>query len=132
MEKNFLWYCNKSLLNGVLLCSRALLALCAWRTDVLSVLTCLACSGALWTWRACRAYSWWWVLTYFSVMSRGGSSRAATSKTEIFVVIVNDFQLLTLLQRAPPWMLQQPYISLWWASCEQGTMFYSLNLFNES
>ena len=36
---------------------------------------------------------------------RGGSRTAATSKVELFVIIVNGFQILS--QTAPPWMWQQ-------------------------
>ena len=34
---------------------------------------------------------------------------AATSKVEFFVII--EIVILTIIKRAPPWMLQQSYIS---------------------
>ena len=40
----------------------------------------------------------------------GGSRTAAVSKMELFVVIVNGFQPLTITQSTPNWMLQRSYI----------------------
>ena len=47
-------------------------------------------------------------LIYRHVCNRGASRTAATSKVVLFVIILIDFQPLTILsQRTPPWRLQQ-------------------------
>ena len=43
----------------------------------------------------------------FLFLFTGGSRTAATSKMELFVIIVNGFSRELLSQRAPSWMLQQ-------------------------
>ena len=40
------------------------------------------------------------------LVNRGGSRTAATSKVELFVIIVNDL-IIVNSQRAPPWISQQ-------------------------
>ena len=41
-------------------------------------------------------------LTYSKSGIRGGSSTAATSKVELFVIIVNGFQPLTIITKSTP------------------------------
>ena len=44
--------------------------------------------------------------------TRSGSRDAATSKMVCFVIIVNGWEPLTIIQNTPSWMLQQPQIRL--------------------
>ena len=51
----------------------------------------------------------------FQKISRGASSTAATSKVELFVIIVNGFQPLTIITKSPtldvPAALDPPLVS---------------------
>ena len=65
--------------------------------------------SAVFFWSSIWDFFWQSLLTLiYRFQYRGGSRTPATSKVELFVIIVNGF----LSQRAPPWILHRSYIRL--------------------